>query len=99
MHRKNRLAAFPSPARDVTNQKSVELFNYFPPGRIWLVTSRLGTGKPLTSFLQCTVFLQCASTWGKHPKDRHICRSDRCSDRAAPRTPHSTPRCRCHSAN
>jgi hypothetical protein len=24
--------------------------NYFPPGRVWLVTSRLGTGTPLTFF-------------------------------------------------
>jgi hypothetical protein len=53
MHCKKRFAIFPSPA--VTNQTlpGSEL-NYFPPGTVWLVTSRLGTGKPLNFLTVCT---------------------------------------------
>jgi hypothetical protein len=45
---------FPVPSRDVTSQTLAgrELLNYSRPGRVWLVTSRLGTGKTIT-FLQC----------------------------------------------
>ncbi len=37
---------FPVPRRDVTNQTlpGRELLHYSWPGRVWLVTSRLGTG-------------------------------------------------------
>jgi hypothetical protein len=42
----------PSPSRDVTNQTlpGWEKFNNSRPGRVWLVTCRLGTGKSLTFF-------------------------------------------------
>jgi hypothetical protein len=40
---------FPVPSRDVTNQ-----LHYSRPGRVWFVTSRQGTGKMITFFLQCT---------------------------------------------
>ncbi len=48
---------FPVPSRDVTNQTlpEGELFNFSRPGRIWLVTSRMGTGKITNIFSQCTV--------------------------------------------
>jgi hypothetical protein len=41
---------FPVPSRDVTNQTlpGRELLNYSRPGRVWLVTCRLGTGKTIT---------------------------------------------------
>jgi hypothetical protein len=40
------------PSRDVTNQTlpGREQFKYSRPGRVWSVTSRLGTGKLLTFF-------------------------------------------------
>ncbi len=43
---------FPVPSRDVTSQTipGREKLNYSRPGRVWIVTSRLGTGKPLTFF-------------------------------------------------
>jgi hypothetical protein len=46
---------FPVPSRDVTNQfyqtlPGGEYFSYSWPGRVWLVTSRLGTVKLLTFF-------------------------------------------------
>jgi hypothetical protein len=43
---------FPVLSRDVTNEtlSGRELFNYSRPGRVWLVTSRLGTGKSLPFF-------------------------------------------------
>jgi hypothetical protein len=43
---------FPVPSRDVTNQTlpGWELLNYFRLERVWLVTSRLGTGKTITFF-------------------------------------------------
>jgi hypothetical protein len=46
---------FPVPSLDVTDQTlpGQEKLNYSRPGRVWSVTSRLGTGKPLTFFLQC----------------------------------------------
>ncbi len=45
---------FSVPGRDVSNQTlpGLELFNYSPPEKVWLVTSRPGTGKSVT-FLQC----------------------------------------------
>jgi hypothetical protein len=43
---------FPVPSRDVTNQtlSGRELLNYSRPGRIWYVTSWLGSGKSGTFF-------------------------------------------------
>ncbi len=43
---------FPVPSRDVTNQtlSGREYLNYSWPGRVWLVTSQLGTRKWLTFF-------------------------------------------------
>ncbi len=40
------------PSRDVTNQALLgrEQFNNSQPGKFWLVTSRLGTGKTITFF-------------------------------------------------
>jgi hypothetical protein len=59
VHCKKRLAVSPSPAgMSLTN-----LFlygnkkNYSRPGRVWLVTSRLGTGKWQNFFLQCSIHL------------------------------------------
>ncbi len=37
----------------LTRCYTVKTGNYSRPGRVWLVTSRLGTGKSLTFFLQC----------------------------------------------
>ncbi len=47
---------FPVPSRAVTDQTlpGREKFNYSRPMRVWSVTSRLGTGKSQTFFLQCT---------------------------------------------
>jgi hypothetical protein len=46
---------FSLPSRDATYQTlpGWELLNYSQPGRVWLVTSRLGTGKITNFFLQC----------------------------------------------
>jgi hypothetical protein len=43
---------FPVTSRDVTNQtlSGREQLNYSWPGRVWLVTYRLGTGKPANLF-------------------------------------------------
>ncbi len=50
-----KVSGFPVPSRDVTDQTlpGWELLNYSRPGRVWSVTSRLETGKPLTF---CTVY-------------------------------------------
>ena len=47
-----KVIGFPVPSRDVTNQTHPgrELLNYFRRGRVWLVTSRLGTVKSITFF-------------------------------------------------
>ncbi len=47
---------FPVCSQDVTNQTlhGREKFIYSRPGRVWFVTSRLGTGKSLTFF--CSVY-------------------------------------------
>jgi hypothetical protein len=47
LHCKKKVTNFPVPSRDVTNQAlpSLDLLNYSLPGRVWLVTSLLGTGK------------------------------------------------------
>ncbi len=52
-----KVSDFPVSSRDVTNQTlpGREKLNYSPPGRVWLVTSRLGMRKSLTFFLQCRV--------------------------------------------
>jgi hypothetical protein len=49
---------FPVPSRDVTNQILLgwEKLNFSRPGRVWLVTSRLGTGKSLNLFYSVRVF-------------------------------------------
>ncbi len=46
LHCKKGYSEFPFPSRDVTNQTlpGRESFNYSRPGRVWLVTSWLGTG-------------------------------------------------------
>ncbi len=51
-HCKKRLTNFPSPAGMSLTKLSPgrEYFNYFWPERLWLVTSRPGTGKLLTFF-------------------------------------------------
>jgi hypothetical protein len=43
---------FPVPGRDVTDQtlQVREKLNYSRPGRVWSVSSRLETGKPMTFF-------------------------------------------------
>jgi hypothetical protein len=53
-----KVCGFPFCSRVVTNKTlpDRELCNYSRPGRVWLMTSRLGTGKSITHFLQCTVF-------------------------------------------
>jgi hypothetical protein len=50
-----KVIVFPVPSRDVSNQTlpGREEFNNYRPDRVWLVTSRLGTGKKIY-FLQCT---------------------------------------------
>jgi hypothetical protein len=50
-----KVIVFPVPSRDVINQTlpGQELLNYSRPGRVWIVTSRLGTGKTINFFLQC----------------------------------------------
>ncbi len=42
-----KVIVFPFPSRDVTNQTlpGLEYFHFSRTGRLWLVTSRLGTGK------------------------------------------------------
>ncbi len=47
-----KVITFPVPSRDVTNEALPcrELLNYSQPGRVWLVTFRLGTGKIITYF-------------------------------------------------
>jgi hypothetical protein len=48
-----KVIVFPSPAgRSLTNitPPGRELLYYFQPGRVWLLTSRLGTGKTITFF-------------------------------------------------
>jgi hypothetical protein len=55
-HTGKKVSGFPVRSRDVTNQTlpGLESLNYSLPVRVWLVTYRLGTGKSITSFLQCT---------------------------------------------
>jgi hypothetical protein len=50
LHCKKRLANFQSPAGMSLTKLSVAGNNYSRPGRVRLVTSRLGTGKSLTFF-------------------------------------------------
>ncbi len=51
---------FPVPSRDVTNQtlSGREKFNNSRPGRVWLVTSRLGPGKTITF-----IYSVCLDLW------------------------------------
>ncbi len=50
---------FPIPSQDVTNQTlpGPEYLNYSRPGRVWLVTSRQGTGKWQTFFYNVHLIL------------------------------------------
>jgi hypothetical protein len=48
-----KVCGFPVPSRDVSNQT-----NYSRSGRVWLVSSPLGTGKSITRFLQCVTPVQ-----------------------------------------
>ncbi len=60
IHCKKRLVIFPSPAsRDVAYQTLLgrEKLNYSRPGRVWYVTSRMGSGKLLTFFYSVPNFL------------------------------------------
>jgi hypothetical protein len=53
LHCKKKVIVFPFPSRDVTNQTLPAAGNNLiipGPGRVWLVTSRLGTGKIVTFF-------------------------------------------------
>ncbi len=52
LHCKKKVCGFPVPSRDVTNQTlpGQEYFNYSRTERVWLVTSRLGTGKSINFF-------------------------------------------------
>ncbi len=52
LHCKKELAIFPSPAGMSLTKLSLagKKLNYSRPGRVWSVTSRLGTGKRLTLF-------------------------------------------------
>jgi hypothetical protein len=47
-HTVKKVIDFPVPSRDVT-------INYSGPGRVWLVTSRLGTGKSLIFFYSACI--------------------------------------------
>jgi hypothetical protein len=51
-----KVVVFLVPSRDVTNHTLPvrELLNYSRPGRFWLVTSRLGTGKTINFFTVCS---------------------------------------------
>ncbi len=57
---------FPVPSRDVTDQTlpGREKFNYSRPGRVWPVTSRLGTGKWQTFFYSVDSLWK-AQLWNK----------------------------------
>ncbi len=59
-----KVSDFSVPSRDVTYQTlpGIERVNYSPPGRAWLVTSRLGTGKSIT-LLQCNHSNKRLTTW------------------------------------
>ncbi len=57
VHCKKKLSIFPSPARTLLTKLSMARNNqYFSrPGRVWSVTSRLGTGKSIIFFTVYTV--------------------------------------------
>ncbi len=61
LHCKKKVSHFPVPSRDVTDQTlpGQEKLNYSRPGRVWLVTSRLGKGKRLTLFYSVTQYNEC----------------------------------------
>jgi hypothetical protein len=52
VHCKKKVIIIPVLSRDATNQAlpGRELLNYSRPGRVWLMTSRLGTGITITFF-------------------------------------------------
>ncbi len=55
-----KVIVFPVPSRDVTDQTlpGGEYFNPSQPGRLWLVTSQLGTGKTI-NFFYSVAFVEC----------------------------------------
>jgi hypothetical protein len=57
-----KVIVFPVPSQDVTNQTFLcrELLNYSRPGKVWLVTSRVGTGKTITFFYSIRIL---SRTW------------------------------------
>ncbi len=60
LHCKKELAIFPSPAGMSLTKLSLggKKLNYSRPGRVWSVTSRLGTGKRPTLFYSVVLYLQ-----------------------------------------
>jgi hypothetical protein len=76
IHCKNRLAVFPPPAGMSLTKLSLagKYFNYSRPGRVWSVTSRLGTGNLLTFFI---VYISLTDTYmneeiGNDPTQFHF---------------------------
>jgi hypothetical protein len=59
LHCKKNVSDIPIPSRDVTNQTlpGWENLSYSRPGRVWFVTSRLGTGKLITFFYSVAFYL------------------------------------------
>jgi len=59
VHCKKELAIFPSPAGMSLTKLSLggKKLNYSRPGRVWSVTSRLGTGKRLTLFYSVHIYM------------------------------------------
>ena len=68
LHCKKELAIFPSPAGMSLTKLSLggKKLNYSRPGRVWSVTSRLGTGKRLTLFYSVSYICYFLLFW-------HIC--------------------------
>ena len=68
VHCKKELAIFPSPAGMSLTKLSLgrKKLNYSRPGRVWSVTSRLGTGKRLTLFYSVSYICYFLLFW-------HIC--------------------------
>jgi hypothetical protein len=61
-----KVIVFSVPIRDVTNQtlSGRELLNYSRLGRVWLVTSRLGSGKTITFFYSVAYSIIIGGTYG-----------------------------------
>ncbi len=80
-----KVIVFPVHSRDVTNQSlpGRELLNYSRPGRVWLVTSPLGTGKTITFFTVYTLsslfsmaLVQCTDIYSKVMKKYNLYKHD-----------------------